>query len=685
MLSKKSRDGNGRNDSRWPCRARIGVAVALLLGGLSGCGGGGGDDGSDTGANSPTPSPVGQVTAVDGFGVVRPGVATRVDLSAFVRGPEAALTSINSEQPGCRANAVSELSVEVTNESGLCEFTYKVSNQNSDASAVINVLASSASSPLLPPLSQTLMLGTGDATYDLQVLLGADWPAGYSLDPNSLEVQGGTVQGTATASGNSVTYTPSTSPDWNRIVFILTNPAKPGEDALGTLYVTVSDSTNQAPVIGQSKYDYNAKTGNSVVTQQLVTLDLATLPSLNITEPDGDEWQLVEVQSYSASVTPVDPNSVTNKKFTFQAGLIGEHIVSYIVGDHRAGFTAGLIKINVGADEHPKTWANITVGAVTYHATPLYSEVINQGVIAEGLWDNGVSNTIAGVSNVGGSAYCRNGKRLATKAELDTLRATPAADTERNKYPVQRAYLASNGMGGYLSYNLETGADAPYTTGTNLYVMCVSTAGGMMYVPHADPIGYGMNTGLSDTNWHSLGVVTSAGGVQGGPRLLSSNSIGGTPLSDGNLRLEPAGCPEGTCSLDVWGDPTQYGNGMQVEVTNAANSTEKLSIGTLTLLQNARVTAARAGVNDSLANGVATNTVIVTVKDKENNLVVNTNVKLKYSVNPSANVTIAPASGSIVKTNSNGEAILSLKATMDGNYTITFPNDAVLGGLVTSP
>ncbi|MFM5781520.1 adhesion domain-containing protein [Aeromonas caviae] len=665
-----------KDDGRWRRQTRTIMASALLLGGLSGCGGGEGDAG--TNPNTPAPSPVGKVTAVDGFGVVRPSVATRIDLSAFARGPNATLTAMSSQQEGCQATNLSGLSAELTNDSGLCEYTYTVSNSDSNDSAALNVLASSKASPVLPPLSQTMMLGTGDATYDLGVLLGSDWPADYSLDPDSLEVQGGTTQGTVTANGNVLTYTPPSTPDWNRIVFILKHPDKPDEDALGTLYVTVSDASNQAPTIGEPKYDHQAQTGSDVIAHQTVTLDLATLPNLNIVDPEGEDWQLVEVQSYSASVVPVNPTSVTNKQFTFTAGSLGEHIVSYIVGDHKAGFTSGLIKVMVGADERAKTWADINVGEQTYKATPLYSDVTSKGIIAEGVWDTGVSNTIGAVSGVSALQYCSNGTHLASKSELDALRTTPEADSERKKYPVQRDYIVINGAN-YLTYNLQTGATAPYVSGSQ-YAICVTDTKTMMsYVPK-DTV-YGTNTGLSDDKWWPLGTLTSTGGVQGNPVVIDSTDIGPASLSDANVRLNPAGCPDGTCVLEVQGDPTRYGN-MIVQLTNAANPDKTISIGPLTLLQNARVVALRNVVNASDPENNSANTVVVTVVDKDNNPVADTQIKLKHTVS-SRDVTVTPGNEEAVATSRLGEITMFLRTSKYGEYVLTFPDDAVVGGLPT--
>jgi hypothetical protein len=673
----------GDHASEWRRIARGGLVVALLLGGVVGCGGSDDGGGSDSGV-SPTPPPASPLSAVDGFSVVRPGVATRVDLSTYVRGSGATLASISSEQANCSATNVSGLAVDITSESGLCEFSYKVSGQGVGASATLNTLASTLASPVLPPLSQTMTLAEPRKTFDLVALLGADWPAGYNLDPASLLVQGGSAQGTVTAIGNVLIYTPPspTEPVWNQILFMLKDPAKPGEDAMGALYVTVSDSANQPPVIGEPKYDYQAQTGNAIVTMQTATLDLGTLANLNITEPDGDEWQLVEVQSYSASVAPVDPNSVTNKQFTFQAGVPGDHIVSYIVGDHEAGFAMGLIKIKVGAAEVPKTWNNITIGGKIFLATPLYSEVLNRGVMAEAVYDDVVANNVAGVTDMAAQSYCSNGNHWATLEELEQLRTTPAADIERLKYPVERTYVTYDVDGQLLTYALNTGATAPYTPATSpsQYVICVTDAI-MNYTSRVTA--YGADTGLSDGTWWSLGTLISDGGANS-PVVTASTSIGSTQLTETNVQLNPPGCPLGTCKVELKGDATTYGN-VTVQVVNALAPTKTLNIGPLTLLQSAKVSAASAGIDDSLAGGGAANTVVVSVVDAAGASLPDTAVKLQYSAPAGVNVSPASCADAVtctpVTTDSSGNITLSLTASTEGSYITNFAVNALVGGV----
>ncbi|PKQ71136.1 hypothetical protein CJF47_20990 [Aeromonas sobria] len=678
---RQVRGGNhGNQISEWLRIARVSAVTALLLGGLVGCGGS--DDGNSGG---PTPPPSSELSAVDGFSVVRPGVATRVDLSTYVRGTGATLASISSEQTQCSATNVSGLTVDITSESGLCEFSYTVSGQGADASAMLNTLASTLASPVLPPLSETMTLAEPNKAFDLQALLGTAWPAGYSLDPASLQVQGGSAQGTATGSGNVVTYTPPspTEPVWNRILYVLTDPSRPGEDVMGTLYVTVSDSVNQPPVIGLPKYDYNAQGGAPILTMQTVTLDLSTLPNLNITEPDGGEWQLVEVQSYSASVAPVDPNSVTNKRFTFQAATPGNHVVSYIVGDHEAGFAMGLINIRVGVDEQPKTWNNITIGEKTFIATPLHSEVVNRGVVAEAVYDDVVANYVAGVTGLAARSYCSNSNHWATLEELELLRTTPAADIERAKYPVERTYVTYDASGQSLTYALSTGVTAPYDPATSptQYVIC-ATESVMSYT--SSVTAYGTDTGLSDSTWWSLGVLVSEGGANN-LTVTASTNIGSTPLTDANVQLNPPGCPLGSCKVELKGDVTTYGN-VTVQVANAFTPTKTINIGPLTLLQSAKVSAASVDDNNSLADGSSANTVVVSVVDATGSPLPDTAVKLQYSAPADVNVSPASCADAAtctpVTTDSSGNITLSLTTTTAGSHAVNLASNALVGGVL---
>ncbi|WP_161785135.1 hypothetical protein [Aeromonas hydrophila] len=660
----------------------------LLTSFLIGCGGN--EEGNNSYSLIP-PSPVDSITVVDGFGAVRPDTATRVDLAAFVRGQNATLTTLTSEQTGCNATGLSGLTAEVlVDGTGLCQYTYIASNGNSTATASLNVLASSKASPVLSPLSQAMTLGSGSVNYDIQALLGSEWPSGYSLDVTSLIVQGGSEQGSVIGSGNTITYTPPTTPDWNRVVFILKNPSRPDEDALGTLYITVSDAINQAPVIGTPKYDYKAQTGATIVTFENSTLDLGTLTNLNISDPEGEVWQLIEVQSYSATVAPVDPTSVTNKQFTFTAGTIGSHIVSYIVGDHQGGFAMGVMNINVGPRENPKSWSDLTIDDITFYATPLYSEAFERGVIAEGIWDSRVKNTIAGMTGSQASAFC-NGSRLANQSNMDKLRLYTPLSSELVAYPKDRDYIISNTGGlSYLKYNLLDGSTETYIPGVtdNQYVICIkyATDGNMSYTPIANAVmdGY-TNTVISDgTTWWPIGVVTSDDEIST-LTLTESTNAGSNPvpLNERNFRLNPTRC-SGGCLLEAFGSIDVYGIA-SINLESAVDNTKKLDIGPVTFWQNAKLTGLRSYLNNRPADGVSKNSIWVTLQDKDGNSLEQwSQVRLTYSTSPSANVTIDPPlqdGGTTFTVNRQGEIMLSLTYLEESGGSVELTVNPVVSGL----
>lgn len=678
-------------------------AAALLLAlGLGACGGesgGGGDEGGVPPAPLP-PTPVTEVQVVDGFSVAKPQERTQLDLSAFVRGQGAVLTSVTSEQPGCGAGAVSGLMAEVDiSDTTLCQYRFSASTGSAEMAGTLSVLATRAGTPVLEPLSAAMTLSDRATSFDVVALYGGNLPAGYTLKEDSVMVQGGSVQGVATQAGNIITYTQPGSADWNRLVFTLANPAKPDEDILGTLYVTVSEVANQAPTISNTKYNYSdTANGNPpILAFQKVTLDLANLKNLSIADPEGKTWQLIDVQSYSASVASAAPNDVTNKRFTFQAGAVGEHIVSYIVGDHEGGYRMGQMRIDVGVKEVAKTWSSITLTTprLLVDAPPLYSELktaVGNEFVVEPVWDaaaNGnAGNTVAAAGSQVAATYC-SGKRLPTKADLDALRTATAAAQALAKYPKGRPYLITDASGkSFQTYQLATGATANYVAKStpSPYVMCV-TSGDVRYQSMTNPPLYGAtNTLVSDGTWQTIGTVYAEGGATGAsPTILGTPVNGGTgKLSAANFRLTPAGCKGGTCTLEAKASANEYGTAT-AQIANAVYATSTVNVAT-TFLQNALVTAATATTDNVKPDGTSANVITLTLKDVKGEPVpAGTKVKLKYGVtsNDGLAPTITPANNGTATVDARGQVTLNIKSAQAGTVTVTNPQ--VVGGLPPQP
>lgn len=675
------------------------ISTLLLAFSLVGCGGG--DDGGDGSNHSPLPpSPVTQVQVVDGFSVAKPNTRTRLDLSGFVRGRGAELNSFTSEQAECGTGGVMGLTAEVDiSEAALCQYRFTARSGSSEGTATLSVLSTLAATPVLEPLSAVMTLTDSSKTFDLEAMYEGNFPSGYKLKADSISVQGGTMQGEATANeddDNTITYTQPGSPVWNRVLFILQHPSLPDEDILGTLYITVSESANQAPTINNVKYNYSdgVNVNPAIVTFQAVTLDLANLGNLTINDPEGNQWQLIEVQSYSASVVSTNPGDVTNKRFNFQAGTVGEHIVSYIVGDHDGGFRMGLMSIYVGPKELPKDWGNIDLvdAGKRFYAPPLYSEIkntVSHEYIIEPVWDADVNgsagNTVGAVGNLAATAYC-SGKRLPTQADLNELRAAigqPA--TELAKYPKARPYLISNATGEtFQTYNLTSGDVASYVAGANPnpYVMCV-TDHGLSYTPTPNPQYSGLlNTVVSDGTWQEIGTVSSVGGTaSANPTLFGLPTNAGTGvLKDTNFRLSPQSCAGGSCKLEAQGASDEYG----VATAQMANGviTTKTLIVPVTFLQNAQVTAVNVTMDNAPPSVNHVNQITLTLTDRlGGELPQGTNVILNYAVTttPIFTPVIVPASGESVVVGPGGTVVLDIKSSTVG--TVTVSNPSVVGGL----
>lgn len=607
-----------------PCAAgnrmnvlRIGVPL-LLSAVLAGCGGGD-DAGSTTSPATPQPpSPVGRVLVTDGFRVAKPNTPTRIDLSAFVRGPGATLTELESNKPqACSAAKISGLTAEVTiRDEYLCRYTLTASNGVSSAKGAIHLLASTRAAPELALLSHAMRVGEGETTFNLENLFGADWPSGYELDAASLSVQGGNVQGIAVASGNTIRYTAPATADWDRITFILRSDTRPEENLLGTLFVTVSERVNHPPVIADKKYDFKKHTGTIVQLNSAFTVDLSTLPTSDpihpddpewqfIAHPDGQEWQLIEVASYSASVTPSDPTSVTNKRFNFTAATPGDHIVSYIVGDHQGGYSAGTIRINAMPPESAKDWYDITFDGLTFFAPPLYSEIWSQGMLPGVMWDTGVNgglgNSIATATGKLAFAYCAaQGFRLANTRELLTLSSKAGLEALRSKYPHQLPYLVTDSNGiDYKAVDLTSGSVTYVPPGKVGYVLCAQHVSEvtLAYIPTIfDPQVPEINTVLSDGRWWNIGTITAPNGVSsisvvnvGNAYVYMEDSVDGS-----NFRLSSSVCKP-RCFLQARGHDTEgirdtipSANGIvSVKIMDGADPEKSINTGSIYFYPNA--------------------------------------------------------------------------------------------------
>ncbi|CAM3264604.1 hypothetical protein SHVI106290_04450 [Shewanella violacea] len=113
----------------------------------------------------------------------------------------------------------------------------------------------------------------------------------------------------------------------------------------GVINIDVSGETNTAPHTLDETYDRLVPVG------EFISVDIMNFPRVGplVTDKEGDQIQLVGVQVYNANVALVNPNDVSNTRFSFKAENPGQFVVNYTVYDHEVdGVSTGTITFNTG-------------------------------------------------------------------------------------------------------------------------------------------------------------------------------------------------------------------------------------------------------------------------------------------------------------------------------------------------
>jgi hypothetical protein len=631
--------------------SRCAIATGLALT-LFGCGGD--EDGN---AIAPPPTEVFPVVAMDGFSVAALDTPTFIDLAPYVRGGQAALTSVsysgvNADE--CSLPTQQGMGFTVTPLKGvLCDYQFTVSNAQVSDNALMKVFTTQAVDPILPALSHPMVLeGTPTpVALNLVDLLNetGQWPEEYDLNPESVTVQGsaGNIGG-VTAYGNTIAYTAPTAAGWNRIIYTLSNASDPGQDRMGTIYVTISDAVNTPPLIGKVKYDYNTENGNQVVyTGDSIEINLASF----VTEPDGHDWQLIEVQSYTATAVPQNPNVTTNQIIRFSAGTVGEHIISYVVADHFGGYSFGIVKVTVSAKEHAANWEALSVGGTLYMAPLRYSDGVNTGFSVTPQWDNLVNNTIAGYNVNSAKTYCSTVGSVPTVSEMTALRnahyTAPAATGELNKWPAAKPYLVRNDANTeYLGYNVTTGTSEANQSGM-YYVTCIENHNINITVLTREVVANDKVVTIATINKPaSMDVEITSVAV---PGWLGEDDVNMIVTGSGNrLTVTTKSIKAGAYSF---------------KVTNILDVTDSVSSQMINYIGDEK-TAALASftvdINDAKAGNVEANKLTATILDVNSNPVASQQISITLQENGTA-ANSASLVNTALFTNVNGHVSVSVK------------------------
>ncbi|WP_186171985.1 Ig-like domain-containing protein [Vibrio chagasii] len=164
-----------------------------------------------------------------------------------------------------------------------------------------------------------------------------------------------------------------------------------------------------------------------------------------VTSDDGDDYQLVYVNTFNAEAASKDPLNTGNKKIVFQASKPGYHYISFAVSDHNGVYDMGLIRVEVVDPNQSGKWEGIPYLADVFTAPLTAADAANKGLAYDAkLSDTAYSPAIdmAGVRYPTAVEYCQqSGASLPTVEELSLMATNINVQTLHN-WPAEYAYLA---------------------------------------------------------------------------------------------------------------------------------------------------------------------------------------------------------------------------------------------------
>ncbi|TCW20765.1 Ig-like domain-containing protein [Vibrio crassostreae] len=629
------------------------ITISLLIAGLMGCGEGSSSEAKESETSS-------TLKAYNGLVQLTPGQVGTVDLAPYVDKKEMStvLTQIKSKTSGCNEATLKPsggltFSTRVSGAS-LCEYEYTVevrtgavSQQKNDiramtpdqsASAIITVFGSTASSPALVPISSAIVL-SGRASIKIDdelAALGGVYPIDYILSQDVIILGDGNV--TVDSGLRTINYTANDDGP-HRLVYKLQDPVGTNH-RFGTIDIAVSNDANQGlfadddALIPESIHSPVSK----VEVGDVVEVDVKPF----VHSADGGDYQLIQVNSMTATVTPLNPTDTTNKRFTFETNTAGDHYVSYVVADYYGAYDSGLMRFRT---TQSAVWRGIQMG-VNYFSAPLtYSEAV-AAIANPSRWysEGGYSPRIdvALFSHANAQTYCGTQGRLPTSAELSDLYSTASPSSPAHQWPVSQPYWA-NKAGTLTLVDLSSGVSSVPTSSSEGYVTCLNI-GGLTLIPTK---GVAVANGVDE----AMVEVTY---------LLNGSPVEGKVLS--------ADVGASSAILDSASETTDASGKALFKLTNIKAESVRLEVELLGYTVNrnvefrgdastARVSSLTVERNNAINNGTDSNYTTAVLMDANNN----------------------PVQGEIVTFTAGGSASLvgspsTLKTDYSGEVTARFTN-----------
>ena len=443
--------------------------ASLLLLGLIGCGEGGNSSTTDNVLAPLASDAFNQLSMADG--------QTEVSLKEAVVDPQGlpvTLESVTVSHSDCPApTSINREQLSFTVEADvpdMCFYDYTVKNHPKESvhaksvSAQSNVMINLTSDPaLLAPKSETAQVGD---TITISVG-GPVLTAGYTLDSEVVVLGDGVASGDGTT--DEITYE-ANAQGVTRLVYTMTN-ADGNALLMGTVDVAVSGPGNHAPEVEDASFTAQPD-GSNYEMDTSYTVDLSPY----VTDVDGDDIQLIQVEAWNATVDLTAPNDPSNLSFTFETTLPKEHYVTYVVSDHKGGYGVAQIKIEVHDPSKVSTWGDIQNGLKLFFGPLTAYEAQSSGVIFSSSYFDTNGANVATFNFTDAKGSCQNKGRLPTSDELRELAIYNNGPDVSDGWPVDLAYWANNNGTGEL-INLKDGSDASATSPGGYYVSCMNQTG----------------------------------------------------------------------------------------------------------------------------------------------------------------------------------------------------------------
>lgn len=269
---------------------------------------------------------------------------TTIDLSDAVKTKENVELRLDSVTPLSEYNKCSVVNMKglsysvETDISQVCRFEYTVVPTeeafSGKAYGSSEVLVSDSGNERITPIARKAVQGE-DISIDLSPYL----PSGALLDSDSLELRGvtGTGElGTVSALSNTINYIAPTNTSGQVQIYYTAINDTTGMLYSGVIYVAISLDANTAPsaTLNSELEDFYLSEGS------FFNVDVSSY----ISDPDGDELQLIDVYSGEQGWAQILPLSTS---FIYTPTSSGTHHITYVVSDNRGGYAIGTLYFKV--------------------------------------------------------------------------------------------------------------------------------------------------------------------------------------------------------------------------------------------------------------------------------------------------------------------------------------------------